>query len=154
MSDMGLLSFFLGIEVKQDPEGITLSQASYAAKLMDKSGMVGCNPFQVPNEPRLKLSKDSMAPPIDATAYRSIVGSLRYLVNTRPDITYAVGYVSRFMEKPTTKHLAAVKHVLRYIVGTIRFRCRYVNGMGKCFRIVALTVTWLEILANARAQPV
>jgi hypothetical protein len=64
-------------------------------------------------EPRLKLSKDRKAPATDATFYRSVVGCLRYLVHTRPDISFAVGYVSRFMEAPTTERLATVKHLLR-----------------------------------------
>jgi hypothetical protein len=76
-------------------------------------------------EPRLKLSKKSSAPAVDTTAYRSIVGSLRYLVNTRPDLAYTVGYVSRFMEEPTTEHLAAVKRVLRYVAGTLDYDCHY-----------------------------
>uniref|UniRef100_J3MIT8 Uncharacterized protein n=1 Tax=Oryza brachyantha TaxID=4533 RepID=J3MIT8_ORYBR len=46
-------------------------------------------------EQRLKLSKESTSPPVDATQYRSMAGSLRYLVNTRPDISYAVAYLSR-----------------------------------------------------------
>jgi hypothetical protein len=57
--------------------------------------------------------------------YRSIVGSLRYLVNSRPDLAYSVGYISRFMEAPTTEHLADVKRVLRYIAGTLQFGCCY-----------------------------
>jgi hypothetical protein len=76
-------------------------------------------------EPRLKLSKASSAPTVDPTMYRSIVGSLRYLVNTRPDLAYLVGYISRFMEKPTTERLVAVKRVLRYIAGTLHFGCHY-----------------------------
>ncbi|XP_051206119.1 secreted RxLR effector protein 161-like [Lolium perenne] len=67
----------------------------------------------------------STAPPADTTLYRSIVGSLRYLVHTRPDIAYAVGYVSRFMENPTTEHMSAVKHVLQYIAGTRSYGCHY-----------------------------
>ena len=55
----------------------------------------------------------------DATPYRSIVGGLRYLVHTRPDIVFAVGYVSRFMEDPREDHWAAVKRLLRYIKGTV-----------------------------------
>ncbi|XP_072146532.1 secreted RxLR effector protein 161-like [Setaria viridis] len=55
---------------------------------------------------------------VDATVYRSIVGSLRYLVNTRPDLAFAVGYVSRFLEEPSEDHLVAVKHILRYVEGT------------------------------------
>jgi hypothetical protein len=77
-------------------------------------------------EPRLKLSKESKNPPVDVTLYRSIVGSLRYLVHTRPDLPFAVGYVSRFMEAPTTEHMSAVKHILRYISGTLDFGCCYV----------------------------
>jgi hypothetical protein len=76
-------------------------------------------------EPRLKLSKQSSAPTVDPTRYRSIVGSLRYLVNSRPDLAYAVGYISRFMEKPTTEHLTTVKRVLRYVAGTLHFGCHY-----------------------------
>jgi hypothetical protein len=128
MSDLGLLHFYLGIEVSQGKDGITLAQSSYAGKLLERAGMEGCNPALVPMEPRTKLSKDNKHPPTDGTLYRSIVGCLRYLVHTRPDISFAVGYVSRFMESPTTEHLAAVKHLLRYIAGTQSFGCRYTRG--------------------------
>ena len=90
--------------------------------------MVGCNPCQIPMEPRLKLSKTSTAQLTDATEYRSIVGCLRYLVHTRPDIAFAVGYVSRFMEAPTTEHTAAVKHILRYLAGTLNWGCRFTRN--------------------------
>jgi hypothetical protein len=59
MSDLGLLSYYLGIEVKQGSEGIALSQSNYARKLQEKGGMQDCNPCQIPMEPRLKLSKVS-----------------------------------------------------------------------------------------------
>jgi hypothetical protein len=74
-------------------------------------------------EARLKLSKINSAPSMDATEYRGLVSYLRYLVHTRPDITFAVGYVRRFMEKPTTEHLTVVKCILRYITGTIDYGC-------------------------------
>ena len=70
-------------------------------------------------EERLKLTKASTAAKVDATLYRSIVGGLRYLVHTRPDIAFAVGYVSRFMEDPREDHWAAVKRLLRYVMGTV-----------------------------------
>ena len=115
MSDLGLLCYYLGIEVRQTAGSITISQGAYAAKIMERSGMVGCNPCQVPMATHLKLSKRSEEPPVDATSYRSIVGSLRYLVNTRPDLAFSVGYVSRFLEEPRKDHLAAVKQILRYV---------------------------------------
>jgi hypothetical protein len=52
-------------------------------------------------------------------------GSLRYLVNTRPDLAFSVGLVSRFMEKPTEDHLAAVKRIIRYVARTIHLGCQY-----------------------------
>jgi hypothetical protein len=66
----------------------------------------------------LKLSKQSTQPLVYATTYRSIVGSLRYLVNTRPDLASDVGYVSHFLEEPREDHLVAVKKFLRYVAGT------------------------------------
>ncbi|WVZ83459.1 hypothetical protein U9M48_030605 [Paspalum notatum var. saurae] len=130
MSDLGCLSYYLGIEVKQDEGRITLCQAAYAAKLLDKAGMAGCNTVHTPMETGLKLSKDSPNPPVDATFYRSIVGSLRYLVHTRPDITFAVGMASRFMASPTTEHMSVVKHLLRYIAGTIHYGLVYNRQEG------------------------
>jgi hypothetical protein len=69
-------------------------------------------------ENRLKLSKESTEVPVDATEYRSIVGALRYLLHTRSELTFIVGYLSHFMEEPRGDHLAAVKRVLRYVAGT------------------------------------
>ena len=83
MSDLGLLSFYLGFEVHQSRDGITLCQEAYATKILVNCGMDDCNPSHTPMEAKLKLSKRSEAPAVDPTDYRSIVGSLRYLVNTR-----------------------------------------------------------------------
>jgi hypothetical protein len=69
-------------------------------------------------EERLKLSRNSTTAKVGATLYRSIIGGLRYLTHTRPDIAYTVGYVSQFMEDPREDHWTAVKRLLRYIKGT------------------------------------
>jgi hypothetical protein len=131
MSDLGLLSYYLGIEVHQKPGEITLCQEAYAKKILQSCAMKDCNPTQVPMESRLKLSKRSKTPAVDATEYRSVVKSLRYLVNTRPDLAYSVGIVSRYMEAPTTEHWAAVKHTLRYIKGTTNYGVVYLKKKGK-----------------------
>uniref|UniRef100_A0ACD6ARQ8 Uncharacterized protein n=1 Tax=Avena sativa TaxID=4498 RepID=A0ACD6ARQ8_AVESA len=125
MSDLGLLSFYLGIEVQQHGDGISLCQAHYASRILQLGGMEGCNPAHTPMEERLKLSRESTAKEVDATKYRQIVGSLRYLVHTRPDLAFAVGFVSRFMERPTVEHMPAVKRILRYVAGTTHYGLHY-----------------------------
>ncbi|CAA0816053.1 Unknown protein [Striga hermonthica] len=130
MSDLGLLSYYLGIEVCQTPYKITLNQSAYARKVLDKCGMKDCNSTHIPMEPRLKLNKESTHPPVDKTLYRSVVGSLRYLLHTRPDLAFSVGMVSRHMEKPMTEHMAVVKHISRYVKGTLNLGCAYEKNEG------------------------
>ncbi|XP_066361479.1 uncharacterized mitochondrial protein AtMg00810-like [Miscanthus floridulus] len=119
MSDLGALSHYLGIEVRQGKEALTLGQSAYASKLLERSGMAECKSCVTSMEERLKLTKASTTVKVDATLYRSIVGGLCYLVHTRPDIAFAVGYISRFMEDPREDHWVAVKRLLRYVKGTV-----------------------------------
>jgi hypothetical protein len=125
MSDLGMLSFYLGIEAKQTSEAITLSQGCYARKLLEKVQLEDCNSCVVPIEVKLKLRKEENAPCVDQTRYRSLMGSLRYLVHTRPDICFVVGFLSRFMDDPRQTHMNVVKHLLRYIAGAWNFGIRY-----------------------------
>jgi hypothetical protein len=128
MSDLDPLSFYLGIEVHQSKGKIILSQGAYAARIMEKAGLTGCNPCATPMKARIRLSKSSSAPEVDGTECRSIVGSLRYLVNTRPDLAFSVGYVSRFMERPTGEHYAAVKRIVRYVTRTLHPGCQFTRS--------------------------
>jgi hypothetical protein len=81
MSDLGPLSFYLGIEVHQDDSRITLRQTAYTKRVIELAGLSDCNPALPPMEERLKLSRDSVAE-VDATQYRRFVGSLHYLTHT------------------------------------------------------------------------
>jgi hypothetical protein len=92
MSDLGPLSFYLGIEVHPDDSGITLRQTAYAKRVVELAGLTDYNPALTPMEERLKLSRDSTTEEVDATQYRCLVGSLRYLAHTRSDLTFSVGY--------------------------------------------------------------
>jgi hypothetical protein len=82
MSDLGLLSFYLGIEVHQGDSGITLRQTAYAKRVVEVAGLTDYNPALISMEERLKLSHDSTTEEVDATQYRWLVGSLRYLNHT------------------------------------------------------------------------
>ena len=114
--------------------------------------MAGCNSCQVPMATRLKLSKRSEEPQVDATSYRSVVGSLRYLVNTRPDLAFSVGYVSRFLEEPRKDHLAAVKQILRYVEGTKSWGLRYEKGKKRVQLTVSAILISLAMLMRGRAR--
>ncbi|CAL1389348.1 unnamed protein product [Linum trigynum] len=119
MTDIGLMSYYLGIEVTQKEEGIFISQGGFAKEVLKKFKMENCNPVSTPAECGLKLSKDDKGEKVNSMEFRSLVGSLRYLTCTRPDILYAVGLVSRYMEAPTMSHWNAAKRILRYIKGDV-----------------------------------
>ena len=67
----------------------------------------------------IKLSRFDEGHTKDPTLFKSLMGSLRYLTCTRPDILFTVRVISRFMEAPTSTHMKAVKRILRYLKGTI-----------------------------------
>lgn len=131
MTDLGLLSYYLGIEVNQRKEGIFVTQSAYAKKVLKLAGMEECNETKVPMEPGLKLGKVDDSPEVDHTEYRKLIGSLRYLTHTRPDLMYAVGYLSRFMQAPKEAHWKAIKQVVRYVKGTLYYGVRYSRDKGE-----------------------
>ncbi|XP_076932782.1 secreted RxLR effector protein 161-like [Bidens hawaiensis] len=79
-------------------------------------------------EAGLKLSKNEEGVKANATEYRKLIRCLRYLTHTRPDINFTVGYASRFMHSPKVAHMKAVKHLLRYVRGTIEYGIHYKKG--------------------------
>jgi Reverse transcriptase (RNA-dependent DNA polymerase) len=119
MTDLGLMSYFLGLEVRQENSGIFVSQEAYAKEILKKFKMVECNPVNTPVESGTKLSRYDEGKAVDATLYRSLVGSLRYLMCTRPDIAYGVGLVSRYMEELKMTQWKAIKRILRYVKGIL-----------------------------------
>jgi hypothetical protein len=131
MSDLGLLSFYLGSEVHQGDSGITLRQTAYAKRIIELVGLTDCNLALTLMEERLKLSRDSMTEEVDATQYRRLVRSLCYLTHTRPDLAFSVGYVSRFMQRPMMEHQQAVMRIIRYVVGTLDHGLYYLRCPGE-----------------------
>lgn len=119
MSDLGRLSYYLGIEVTQQEGSIVLSQERYATRILEEAWMLGCNDVHIPMDAGLKLSKAEEEQRVDERDYRRNIGCLRYLLHTRPDLAYSVGVLSRYMHDPRESHKAALKQVLRYLQGTL-----------------------------------
>ena len=90
--------------------------------------MEDCNAIQAPMEVHLKLQREAEGKLVNSRNFRSLIGSLRYLMNIRPDITFCVSYLSKFMDKPSSKHLAAAKRILRYLKGTVNLSILYKRG--------------------------
>src|SRR4051812_10760335 len=119
MSDLGEISYFLGIEFYKSSRGLMMHQRRYASEILKRFKMEECNLTSTPAETRLQLSKNSNEEDVDATQYRRLIGSLKYLCHIRPELAYSVGMISRFMQKPKVSHLAATKRILRYLKGTL-----------------------------------
>jgi hypothetical protein len=100
MKDLGLMHYFLGLEVWQSPERIFLNQGKYTIEILKRFNMLECKSMNTPMEAKLKLLVDTSSDLIDATLYRQIIGSLMYLMNTRPDICFAVNTLSQFLVEP------------------------------------------------------
>ncbi|GJZ91112.1 putative ribonuclease H-like domain-containing protein, partial [Tanacetum coccineum] len=117
MSSMGELTFFLGLQVKQKPDGIFISQDKYVAEILKKFDFANVKTASTPIETQKPLVKDEEASDVDVHLYRSMIGSLMYLTASRPDIMFAVCACSRFQVTPKSSHLSAVKRIFRYLKG-------------------------------------
>ena len=94
MKDLGLLKYFLGIEVLRSKRGIFINQRKYILDLLAEIGMIDCKPADTPMMQNHGLQIVEGAKSTDRGRYQRLVGKLIYLSHTRPDIAYAVGVVS------------------------------------------------------------
>ncbi|GKA27589.1 putative ribonuclease H-like domain-containing protein, partial [Tanacetum coccineum] len=115
MSSMGELTFFLGLQVKEQSDGIFISQDKYVADILKKFDFLSIRTATTPTESNKPLVKDEDGVDVDVHVYRSMIGSLMYLTVSRPDITFAVCACSRFQVTPKASHLNAVKKIFRYL---------------------------------------
>lgn len=137
MSNLGLLKYFLGLEVIQDKDGIFISQKKYAEDLLKKFQMMNCEVATTPMNINEKLQRADGTEKANPKLFRSLVGGLNYLTHTRPDIAFSVSVVSRFLQSPTKQHFGAAKRVLRYVAGTTDFGIWYSKAPN--FRLVGFT---------------
>jgi hypothetical protein len=128
MKDLGLMKYFLGIEVEQSDHGIFISQHKYDVEVLKKFKMEKCKTADTPISLGTKLRKEDLGSVISSTSYKQLVGSLMYLTTTRRDITYATSFISKFMESPKDSHWKVGKRILRYIAGTTTYGLWYTTS--------------------------
>jgi hypothetical protein len=119
LKDMGLLHFFLGIEVVPTQAGLFLSQHKYVGVLLSNTNMSAAKDVSTPFSTSQSLKLVDGTAPVDSSDFRRIIGSLQYLSLTHPDMSFAINKLSQFMHKPTQTHWTATKRLLRYLKQTI-----------------------------------
>ncbi|XP_017233178.2 uncharacterized mitochondrial protein AtMg00810-like [Daucus carota subsp. sativus] len=117
MSLMGEMSYFLGLQVKQTKDGIFINQSKYTDNLLKKFHMQDNSTAATPMATATKLDANQRTE-VEITNYRGMIGSLLYLIASRPDIMFATCLCARFQAKPREPHRVAVKRIFRYLKGT------------------------------------
>jgi len=117
MSMIGELSFFLGLQVVQTPEGTKIHQQKYIKELLKKFGMESSKSSTTPISPNNKINADVDGKAVDPTKYRGMIGSLLYLTASRPDIMFSVCLCARYQANPKESHIAQVKRIFKYLKG-------------------------------------
>ena len=121
MKDMGLLHYFLGLEIWQRDGELFVSQGKYANNILRKFHMNGSKPMETPLAGNWRKEDATSGEVADATICKQLLSSLVYLINTRPNICYLINQLSQAMVKPTKLFWKATKHVLRYLRGTTKY---------------------------------
>ena len=122
MKDLGVPNVILNIKLLRDENGgITLLQSHYVENVLSRFGYSDCTPSPTPYDASVLLQKNRRIAR-DQLRYSQIIGSLIYLASaTRPDISFAVSKLSRFVSKPGDEHWKALERVLRHLKGTANY---------------------------------
>ncbi|XP_039026384.1 uncharacterized mitochondrial protein AtMg00810-like [Hibiscus syriacus] len=136
MTDIGEMPYFLEVEVKQMQDGIFISQKKHTEQIQNERLQVDSYSYRTIHEIKCKFNKRSNEP----TLFKSIVGSIKYLTITQPDITYVIGLVSIFMEKPKQDHWIVAKRILRYVKGTMDHGLFYTHSEIRSWLVILIVI--------------
>ena len=126
MKDLGPISNFLGIKFAQSVGGISMSQSTYLQNVLVKFEMADAKPRSTPCETNPSAVNRSQYEHQSPRRFREIVGSLIYAMTcTRPDLCWVVTKLSQHLDDPSDADWVMVKHVLRYVKGTLQHKLYY-----------------------------
>ncbi|XP_062173613.1 uncharacterized mitochondrial protein AtMg00810-like [Alnus glutinosa] len=145
MRMIGELTYFLGLQVKQSPEGIFISQSKYAKDSVKRFGLDGKSHAHTPMSTSVKISANVTRKSVDSPLYRSMIGSLLYLTASEPDIAFSIGVCARFQANPRNLISLLSNASLGYsnadLVGNANDRKSTSDG---CFYVCTNLVAWLS----------
>ena len=128
ISMMGELNFFLGLQIKQTSNVTMIHQKKYIKELLKRFGMESAKPIDTLISPSTRLVMDDGSPSIEEKSYRGMIGSLLYLIASRPDIVFNAGLCACFKSKPKESHLKAIKQIFKYLKHTPDLALWYPRG--------------------------
>jgi len=128
MKDLGLMHYYLGLEVWQKPGEIFLGKAKYTIKILQNFGMMDCKSMATPMLTNFKKLRDSKSNLVNQSLYWQLIGSM-YFVDTRMDICFAINTLNQFQVEPRHEHWIAAKHILRIRRNTTNYCLRYISNI-------------------------
>ncbi|GJS72176.1 retrovirus-related pol polyprotein from transposon TNT 1-94 [Tanacetum coccineum] len=114
-----------GLQIFQNPRGFFINQSKYALESLKKYGFDSCYPVDTPLVEKSKLDEDKEGKTVDPSHYHGMIGTLLYLIASRPNLQFAICMCARYQARPTEKHLHAVKRIFRYLKGTVNWGLWY-----------------------------
>jgi hypothetical protein len=127
MKYLGMMHYFLGLEVWKRLSEIFLNQGKYVVDILKRFRMMDCKDMPTLMVKNMKLLRNTSSEIVDATIYKQMIGWLMYLMNTRPDICFVMKSLSQYIVELRSVHLVAEKHVMRYLKSTIDYGLKYAS---------------------------
>ena len=125
MSLVGKLTYFLGLHVKQTSDRTFISLTKYDKNLVKKFGLEYATHHRTLIGTHTKISRNKSGKNVDQTLYRSMIGSLLYLITSKPYLCYSVQICARYQDCPKESHLISIKKIIKYVSRTTEFRVWY-----------------------------
>ena len=125
MSMIEELNHFLRLQIRRQESGIFLSQSKYAKNFVKKFSLEFASSVRTPMSPNVKLTVDLLGKNVDSSLYRSMIGSLLYLIASRLDISHSVGMCARYQANPKESHMIALKRIIKCVKTIVDFGVWY-----------------------------